>query len=94
VASVNKLSQVRIQKTRAELALSLLGEEGMLDEPGMASGKAVYSYLQSMSSSLVGGTDQIQRNIVGERVLGLPREPEVDRAIPFREVRTTGSGRI
>ena len=94
VASVNKLSQVRIQKARAELALSLLGDEAMLDEPDMPSGKAVYAYLQSMSSSLVGGTDQIQRNIVGERVLGLPREPEVDRAIPFREVRTTGEGRI
>jgi alkylation response protein AidB-like acyl-CoA dehydrogenase len=92
VASINKLSRVRIQKTRAELVLSLLGDEGMLDEPGKASGDAVYGYLGSMSASFVGGTDQIQRNIIGERVLGLAREPEVDRDIPFREVRTTVRG--
>jgi alkylation response protein AidB-like acyl-CoA dehydrogenase len=92
VASINKLSRVRIQKTRAELVLSLLGEEGMLDDPGHESGDAVYGYLGSMSASFVGGTDQIQRNIIGERVLGLPREPEVDRDVPFREVRTTPRG--
>ena len=92
VSSINKLSRVRIQKTRAELVLSLLGEEGMLDDPANESGDAVYGYLGSMSASFVGGTDQIQRNIIGERVLGLPREPEVDRDIPFREVRTTAGG--
>ncbi|MFP5070602.1 hypothetical protein ACLFMI_13145 [Pseudonocardia nantongensis] len=39
------------------------------------------------SSSIAGGTNEVQHNIIGERILGLSKEPQVDRDVPFRELR-------
>jgi alkylation response protein AidB-like acyl-CoA dehydrogenase len=67
-------------KRTSGTALCVLGADGMLDD-----GEWTTMFLTSPSMSIRGGTDEIQRNIVGERVLGLPPEPRVDAERPWNE---------
>jgi alkylation response protein AidB-like acyl-CoA dehydrogenase len=88
IVSLGKLAMSRILHTAGSLQAELLGAEAMIggnDSPRSAD--ATYAMLNAFFTSIGGGTDQIQRNIIGERVLGLPREPEVDKGLPFRQVR-------
>jgi alkylation response protein AidB-like acyl-CoA dehydrogenase len=87
-ASLSKLAMSEILHTAARVSAHILGAESMLDGPDNPDAASVNrAALTAFVNSIGGGTDQIQRNILGERVLGLPREPQVDRDIPFRDVR-------
>ena len=71
-----------------DLGLEILGAHGMLygsDAPmnGVVQEMAFFS----PAVSIYGGSDEIQHNIIGERVLGLPKEPAVDTEVPFRDLK-------
>ncbi|SEJ17273.1 Acyl-CoA dehydrogenase [Sphingomonas sp. OV641] len=88
IMSLGKLAMSRILHEEARVRTMLLGPESLLEGPDHPRAEdANFLTLNAYFTSIGGGTDQIQRNIIGERVLGLPKEPEVDRTIPFREVR-------
>jgi alkylation response protein AidB-like acyl-CoA dehydrogenase len=89
-ANTAKLMMSRITRLTRDLGLEIIGAQGMLagrDAP-------LHGALQEMALfapavSIYGGSDEIQKNIIGERVLGLPKEPDADRnkTMPFRELR-------
>jgi len=75
-ASIMKLSYAAFVKELSALAVEVQGPHGQLLHPDApADGVFQQKFFNAVQASIGGGTDEIQRNIIGERVLGLPREP-------------------
>jgi len=90
VMSLGKLAMSRILHEEARVRTELLGAESLLEGADYPRAEdANFLSLNAYFTSIGGGTDQIQRNIIGERVLGLPKEPAVDKNVAFRDVRTS-----
>ena len=86
--SVRKLARSALAHTVRDVGMEVLGTRGMLRGPETPGEDRIqHLALSSPGASIAGGTDEIQRNIIGERVLGLPKEPSVDRDVPFRELK-------
>jgi alkylation response protein AidB-like acyl-CoA dehydrogenase len=87
--SLGKLASSVFGRRLWEWAPALLGPEGSLVAQGYqpaASHRSIqWRCVSSPGTAIAGGTDQIQRNIIGDRVLGLPREPAVDRGVPWNQ---------
>lgn len=77
-ASVNKLFWSEYQQRFGEIAMGTIGADGMLAEPGAGYrlGRWQTTFVSGRAVTIFSGTSEIQRNIIGERALGLPREPE------------------
>ncbi len=84
--SIIKLAMGQLLKRVGDLSLGIQGPNGaMLNGSAPAGGAWQLSFLASPSIRIAGGSDEIQRNIIGERVLGLPREPDPNRQLPFAQ---------
>ena len=80
---------------REKVALDLQGQAGVLTDPAAAAsaGRFQAMLLRSPATRIEGGTDEILRNIIAERVLGLPGEIRVDKNMPFRDIPSRGRAR-
>ena len=78
-SSVAYLGGVQTVRHYRDLVADLAGPEGML-----AGTEVAETILTAPAHGIQGGSEQIQRNVIGERLLGLPKEPQVDRDLPFR----------
>ncbi len=93
--SAMKLAFARLSQALSGLGVELLAEEGLryddwtmrrpeiVDFTGREAG---YRYLRAKGNSIEGGTSEILRNIIAERVLGLPTEPRVDKDMPWKDM--------
>jgi alkylation response protein AidB-like acyl-CoA dehydrogenase len=96
--SIAKLQMAEGNKAIYDLCVELLGDGGLVyrgyaqTRPDTAavhggSGDVTYDYLRSLANSIEGGTSEVLRNVLGERVLGLPPEPRGDRDTPWSQLR-------
>ena len=92
-SSIGKLVLGNKLQSMAAFAMDLLEEGGVVSDPKYAPMSALFqqTLLNSPSSRIAGGSDEILRNIIAERVLGLPPDIRVDKDLPFNEV-PTGKG--
>jgi alkylation response protein AidB-like acyl-CoA dehydrogenase len=92
--STAKLAFAELNKRVYEFCLNLMGPEGMLygsyemirPETAMGADSLQKAFLRARANSIEGGTSEVMRNILGERVLGLPGDVRVDKELPWSKV--------
>lgn len=86
--SIAKLTTARICQESRDLSYRIVGAHGMLmGQVSPLAGDLQMVNLASPGNRLGGGTDEIQLNVLGERALGLPREPSSDKDVPYRDLK-------
>jgi alkylation response protein AidB-like acyl-CoA dehydrogenase len=90
--SIGKLVAGSMLQDIAMYAMDMQGANGLLNDPETAdaAGQFQAMLMSSPSARIAGGTDEILRNIIAERVLGLPGDIRVDKDVPFNKIPTKG----
>jgi acyl-CoA dehydrogenase len=84
--SMSKLTYSENQERLVNFAATALGALITADSGQGDSFAWARNLLRARGIRIAGGTDEIQRTILGERVLGLPRDPAIDNSIPFKDI--------
>ncbi len=85
--SIAKLMGSEIARRSNATHSRIVGADGMLAAADAAHPVVAEVLISTPAASIAGGTDEIQHNIIGERTLGLAKEPSVDKEVPFRDVK-------
>ena len=89
--SIGKLVAGSAMQELSMFALDLQGQAGVLwNEDSPQQGRFQAMLMRSPATRIEGGSDEILRNIIGERVLGLPGDIRVDKDVPFKDIPTSG----
>jgi alkylation response protein AidB-like acyl-CoA dehydrogenase len=88
--SIGKLAAAELNQDIYEFCIELLGADGLIERTGgggqtylESDGAITWAFLRSRANTIEGGTSEVMRNIIGERVLQLPSEPREDRSQPW-----------
>lgn len=98
--SVAKLFSAELNQRITETCMNVMGADAMLFASGYPMKRAREAalfgsnpqklFLRMRANSIEGGTSEVMRNILGERVLGLPKEPQTDRDLPWSQTKRSG----